>query len=79
MGLKARLDRLEGSRSSACPECGLAPVEGPVTFEIGEPLKRGEGPPQLEFCPACGQINGGAFTLDLGDAPVRSRPEEEDV
>jgi hypothetical protein len=78
MGLKDRLDRLEGDGGfgEACEECGSTPGERTV-FSLEEDSD-GEASRELpEYCPACGQII--RFTLDIGDAPVRSWPEEADA
>ncbi len=74
--LDKRLRALEGG-GRRCEECGITPVEGPVTFTIGEPLKWAEEPPQLEFCARCGQMTGGSFTLDIGSAAINPRSEGE--
>lgn len=75
MGLKGRLNRLEGSDGSACEACGTS-SDGPFEFTFGEPLKWGEEPPQPEFCAGCGRMTGGAFTLNIGDAHVLG-PEDD--
>jgi hypothetical protein len=75
MSIKGRLAKLEGDggSSAACEVCGIKPG-GPVTFVVDEEASGQDLP---EHCPVCGEIT--RFTLDLGDAPVRSRPEEEDA
>jgi hypothetical protein len=50
-----------------------------VAFSLCEGPKRGEERSPDEYCATCGGTMSTHFTLDLGDAPLRSRAEEEDT
>lgn len=61
MGMKSRLDRLEGAtraKGGRCPECEPA---GPVTFNL---VEHGQEPDRTP-CPRCGKPPY-VFTLRLG-------------